>query len=92
MHKDYSESIDALEHAIAVLKKQAYDRKQASSLEQVSALKELSLIPTEAKRTLDAFLSEEPVEGLAVSAPDAHGYELQFMVRLRCWRSCSIPQ
>merc|ERR1719321_2066699 len=26
-HKDYSESIDALERAIAVLKKQAYDRK-----------------------------------------------------------------
>merc|ERR1719262_1523561 len=27
LHKDYSESIDALERAIAVLKKQAYDRK-----------------------------------------------------------------
>merc|ERR1719160_1132329 len=44
-HKDYSESVDALERAIAVLKKQAYDRKQASSLAQVSALKTLSLIP-----------------------------------------------
>merc|ERR1719203_1784223 len=29
MHKDYSESVDALQRAIAVLKKQAYDRKQA---------------------------------------------------------------
>merc|ERR1719454_2463737 len=29
-HKDYSESVDALQRAIAVLKKQAYDRKQAS--------------------------------------------------------------
>merc|ERR1719160_1725745 len=29
-HADYSESIDALQRAIAVLKKQAYDRKQAS--------------------------------------------------------------
>merc|ERR1719217_2007638 len=28
-HKDYSESIDALGRAIAVLKKQAHDRKQA---------------------------------------------------------------
>merc|ERR1719324_139306 len=37
-HKDYSESVDALERAIAVLKKQAYDRKQASSMVQVSAL------------------------------------------------------
>merc|ERR1740138_1641707 len=35
-HKDYSESIDALERAIAVLKKQAYNRPQA--LLQVKAL------------------------------------------------------
>ena len=49
MHKDYSESIDALNRAIAVLKKQAYDRKQAGSFTQVAALKSLSLIPKEAK-------------------------------------------
>merc|ERR1719321_1376553 len=30
-HKDYSESVDALQRAIAVLKKQAHDRKQAAS-------------------------------------------------------------
>merc|ERR1719161_2091581 len=41
--KDYSESVDALERAIAVLKKQAHDRKQAGSLVQVSALKNLNL-------------------------------------------------
>jgi len=78
LHKDYSESIDALQRAIAVLKKQAYDRKQAS-LVQVSALKELSLIPQDAKRMIDAFLStgEEPAEGLAVTAPEAYGYEFQ---------------
>jgi len=79
LHKDYSESVDALQRAIAVLKKQAYDRKQASSLMQVSALKQLSLIPQEAKKMIDAFLStgEEPTEGLAVSAPEAYGYEFQ---------------
>merc|ERR1711972_339403 len=69
MHKDYSESVDALQRAISVLKKQAYDRKQASSLAQVSALKGLSLIPQDAKKALDVFLetgAEEPVEGLAV--------------------------
>jgi hypothetical protein len=79
-HKDYSESVDALERAIAVLKKQAYDRKQASSLVQVTALKDLKLIPAEAKRSLDAFLqqSEEPAdEGLAVSAPEANAYDFQ---------------
>jgi len=79
-HKDYSESVDALERAIAVLKKQAYDRKQAS-FAQVSALKSLNLIPAEAKRTIDAFLAQDPeeasAEGLAVSAPEANGYEFQ---------------
>jgi len=74
-HKDYSESIDALQRAIAVLKKQAYDRKQAS-FAQVSALKELNLIPAEAKKAIDAFLQEDP-EGLAVSAPEANAYDFQ---------------
>merc|ERR1719301_151280 len=75
-HKDYSESIDALERAIAVLKKQAYDRKQAS-FAQVSALKSFSLIPQEAKRAIDVFLAQDPDEGLAVSAPEANAYEFQ---------------
>merc|ERR1719436_1461365 len=79
MHQDYSESVDALQRAIAVLKKQAYDRKQATSLAQVSALRSLSLIPASAKKTLDLFLmqGEQPAEGLAVSAPEAAGYEFQ---------------
>merc|ERR1719229_1692168 len=75
-HKDYSESIDALERAIAVLKKQAYDRKQAS-FAQVASLQKLNLIPEQAKKTIDAFLQQEPDEGLAVSAPEASGYEFQ---------------
>jgi len=76
MHKDYSESIDALQRAIAVLKKEAYDRKQ-SSLAQVSNLQSLTLIPPEAKKAIDAFLLQEPTEGLDVSAPEAYGYEFQ---------------
>merc|ERR1719169_198692 len=43
-HADYSESIDALERAIAVLKKQAHDKKQAT-LTQLSALIDNDLIP-----------------------------------------------
>jgi len=76
MHKDYSESVDALQRAIAVLKKQAYDRKQ-SSLTQVSALRQLSLIPKDAKRAIEAFLAQDAPEGLDVSAPEAAGYEFQ---------------
>merc|ERR1719265_1392649 len=76
-HKDYTESVEALQMAIAVLKKQAYDRKQASSLVQVSSLKELKLIPDEAKRAIDAFLAQDPEAGLAVTAPEANAYEFQ---------------
>jgi prefoldin subunit 5 len=77
MHKDYSESIDALNRAIAVLKKQARDRKQAS-LAQVKTLSTLNLIPAEAKSAINLFLQQEPDdEGLAVSAPEANAYEFQ---------------
>merc|ERR1719316_1528705 len=72
-HTDYSESIDALERAIAVLKKQDYDRKQASSLIQVKALTGLNLIPAHAKKVIEAFIQQDPSEevvqeNLAVSA------------------------
>jgi len=73
MHKDYSESVDALQRAIAVLKKQSHDRGQKASLLQ---LKELNLIPAEAKKSIDLFLQNVD-EGLAVSAPEANAYEFQ---------------
>jgi cell division septum initiation protein DivIVA len=76
-HKDYTESVEALQMAIEVLKKQAHDRKQASSLAQVSALKSVSLIPDEAKRAIDAFISQDPDAGLDVAAPEANAYEFQ---------------
>lgn len=57
-HKDYSESISALERAIAVLKKQAYNRPQA--LVQVQSLTTMRLIPNEAKRALNAFFARRP--------------------------------
>merc|ERR1719333_1261098 len=72
-HKDYSESIDALQRAIAVLKEQGYDRKQASLLQ----LSSMTLIPEDAKKTIDAFLAQDPDAGLAVSAPEANAYEFQ---------------
>jgi len=75
-NKDYSESVDALTRAIAVLKKQSHDRKQASFV-QVAFLKSLDLIPKEAKKSIDAFLEQTGDEGLAVSAPEANAYEFQ---------------
>merc|ERR1719160_211710 len=80
LHKDLSESIDALERAIAVLKKQAYDRAQAASLVQLATLKDMHLIPKEAKKAIDVFLANgaaDQDETLAVSAPEANAYEFQ---------------
>jgi prefoldin subunit 5 len=74
-HQDYSESIDALGRAIAVLKKQAHDRPQ--SLLEVSSLNNLKLIPDDAKRSINAFLSEDSLSLSEVAPPEASGYEFQ---------------
>merc|ERR1719272_468083 len=73
-HKDYTESIDALDEGVATLKKQSHDVKQAAaSLMQISAS---SIIPTETKRVIDNFLAQDPDdENLAVQAPEANAYE-----------------
>jgi len=76
MHTDYSESIDALQRAIAVLKKQSYDRKQ--SLAQVKALKSMSLIPADAKKAIDLFFAQGMDDlDLVSAAPEANAYEFQ---------------
>mmetsp|Transcript_80969 Transcript_80969/g.147743 ORF Transcript_80969/g.147743 Transcript_80969/m.147743 type:complete len:680 (+) Transcript_80969:54-2093(+) len=82
MHADYSESIDALERAIAVLKKQNYDREQAESFIQVRNLNHLNLIPEKAKRALDLFLNQgvsmlESAGQAEMAAPEANAYEFQ---------------
>jgi len=71
-HKDYSETVSALDRAIAVLKKQDYDRKQASLVQ----LNNMNLIPESAKKAIAAFMEQAP-SGLEVSAPEANGYENQ---------------
>ena len=78
-HKDYSESVDALERAVAVLKKQAYDRTQAE-LVQVKQVAEAPLIPEHAKKVIGAFLAQGDELGsqdLDVTAPEANAYEFQ---------------
>ena len=74
---DYSESIDALGRAIAVLKKQSYDRAQASDLLlQVSAM---GRIPASAKKVITSFISQSSESGAAsfLAAPEANAYEFQ---------------
>jgi len=76
-HKDYSESIDALERAIQVLKKQDYNREQAAALLQEVAL--LSHVPASAKRVITAFLAQDSnTEGfMDYQAPESAAYEFQ---------------
>merc|ERR1719487_1715735 len=76
-HKDYSESISALEAAIATLKKTSGDVKQASAaLLQVANGK---LFPVESRRVINAFLTygTDDSHALKVSAPEANAYEFQ---------------
>jgi len=76
-HTDYSESIDALERAIATLKKVSADKKQASfaQLSPLERLKDFDMIPDEAKRSIDSFLGVEG--GMDDQAPEANAYEFQ---------------
>jgi len=81
-HKDYSESVSALERAIAVIKKQTGDVPQltqlsvhkATSLTQLSTMEAL---PQDAKQAIQAFLQDNSDENFALSAPEANAYESQ---------------
>jgi len=80
---DFTESLDALTEAIAVLKKQAYNREQSNEVEE--ALLQVSkqrLVPIASKKALVAFLQQPNVEempssDLFWSAPEAYSYEFQ---------------
>lgn len=80
LYNDQSESIDALERAIEVLKKPPKSTAQAS-LVQVSALTNLQLIPEHAKKVISSFLQKYPASEetdlLETDAPEAAGYEFQ---------------
>jgi len=70
-HKDYSESIDALERAINEVKKQNFNHAQANSFLQKLA----TTIPI-GSTDIESFLADGP-SGLNYTAPDAYGYEFQ---------------
>lgn len=75
---DYGESVDALVQAIAVLKKQAFNRPQAELVQSLVQVRDLRMMPASAKKALTAFLQQaEPDERLFYEAPEAHGYEFQ---------------
>jgi len=69
---DYTESIDALNGAITVLKKQDHDVAQGDFFLQIQKSK---LLPVYAKQALAAFVQQP--DGLSVEAPEANAYENQ---------------
>lgn len=79
---DFQESITALGDAIAVMKKQAYDRTQPEFVQTLLQLKARPSLPKDAKSALTAFLQQPSVEAmpdeqLAIRAPEAYSYEFQ---------------
>uniref|UniRef100_A0A7S4PXX0 Uncharacterized protein n=1 Tax=Alexandrium monilatum TaxID=311494 RepID=A0A7S4PXX0_9DINO len=76
-HKDYSETIGAIQRAIDTLRKQAYSRPQAKgALLQLAGVGKSRFVPMEAKRAIEALL-QQTEGGLAAAAPEASGYEFQ---------------
>jgi len=74
VHKDYTESIDAIGKAIQVLKQRAVNKAQAAQeapKENVVALLSLEKIPEASKRAVEAFLAR------GEESPEAYGYEFQ---------------
>jgi 6-pyruvoyl-tetrahydropterin synthase len=74
---DYQESLDALDQAITVLKKQNYNRPQAE--DALLQVQKLGRVPVASKKALAAFLQQSQPDGLSYDNSDseAHGYEFQ---------------
>merc|ERR1719456_143964 len=82
LHKDYSESIDAIERAMNVIK--AGPQGQVSLVQtSLTSLSQLPKIPAHAKKVITAFLQRdsEPMSALMqdaaemIAAPEAAGFE-----------------
>lgn len=73
-HTDYTESVDALERAIAALKSRAADVPQALiSLQSVVVKK--SLFPSAARKEIESFIETSSTSSL--KQPEANAYEFQ---------------
>jgi len=68
-HKDYSETVTALEMAIATLMKTSGDVKQAAA--SLTQLADAPLVPVDTKKVLAALLTTD------ANAPEANAYEFQ---------------
>merc|ERR1719217_1991547 len=72
---DFSESVDAIERAIAVLQKQNYDRKQAGAV--LLQLTEKGMLPARVQAMVSAFMAMMDEDDQAPTPPEANAYEFQ---------------
>jgi len=74
---DYQESLDALDQAITVLKKQNYNRPQAE--DALLQVQKLGRVPVASKKALSAFLQQSQPDGLSYDNSDseakAYGFQ-----------------
>mmetsp|Transcript_32870 Transcript_32870/g.79191 ORF Transcript_32870/g.79191 Transcript_32870/m.79191 type:complete len:681 (+) Transcript_32870:84-2126(+) len=75
-HNDYSESLDALDRAIGVLKKNAHDSKQTEESFLQLSRAAANIMPQNVQRALASFLQMQSSD-IYNQAPEAHGYEFQ---------------
>jgi len=78
-HKDYSDTLDAVERALNVIKKMPEHVNQKSFLQtHLGSVAKLSLMPPKARHALVAFIATVSDQSpLDVQAPEAYGYESQ---------------
>jgi len=72
--QDFSESVDAIERAIAVLQKQSFDRPGSSAA--LLQLSESTELPQNAKAMIQAFMGMMDADA-APGSPEANAYEFQ---------------
>jgi outer membrane murein-binding lipoprotein Lpp len=80
---DYTESLSALDEAIGIMKKQAYNRQQGSFVQSLLQIQSSQHLPAAAKAAVTQLLQQKqpepelPDEKLFNEAPEAYGYEFQ---------------
>lgn len=77
VQKDYTESLDAIERAIATLKSRSADVPQAALISLGSLAEKSHRFPEHAKRVLESYLQSGAVAQAVSLAPEANAYESQ---------------
>jgi chromosome segregation ATPase len=78
-HRDYSDTVDAIERSLVVLKTMPQKLAQAEFVQSMEKVSKSPVTPIKARTALLALLAtvQNPNVGLDYQAPEAYGYETQ---------------